>query len=61
MVRDLDIGLLRAFATVVEARSVSGAADRLARTQAAVSMQLRQAWKRMSASGCSTGRRAASA
>jgi DNA-binding transcriptional LysR family regulator len=42
MVRDLDIGLLRAFATVVEARSVSGAADRLARTQAAVSMQLRR-------------------
>ena len=42
MVRDLDIGLLRAFATVVEARSVSGAAERLARTQAAVSMQLRR-------------------
>lgn len=42
MIRDLDIGLLRAFATVVEARSVSGAADRLARTQAAVSMQLRR-------------------
>ncbi|WP_343718429.1 LysR substrate-binding domain-containing protein [Inquilinus sp.] len=42
MVRDLDLGLLRTFATVVEARSVSGAADRLARTQAAVSMQLRR-------------------
>lgn len=42
MAKDLDIGLLRAFATVVEARSISGAADRLARTQAAVSMQLRR-------------------
>ncbi|HEV7321453.1 MAG TPA: LysR family transcriptional regulator [Ensifer sp.] len=40
--RDLDIGLLRAFVVTAECGSVSGAAQRLARTQAAVSMQLRR-------------------
>ncbi|WP_429818117.1 LysR family transcriptional regulator [Ensifer sp. B1-9] len=39
---DLDIGLLRAFVVTAECGSVSGAAQRLARTQAAVSMQLRR-------------------
>ncbi len=42
MARDLDSSLLRAFVTVVEAGSISAAADSLARTQAAVSMQLRR-------------------
>lgn len=42
MVRDLDSHLLRAFVTVIETGSVSGAAIKLARTQAAVSMQLRR-------------------
>ncbi|WP_137957269.1 LysR substrate-binding domain-containing protein [Burkholderia sp. 4M9327F10] len=40
--RDLDSSLLRAFVTVVETGAVSAAAMRLARTQAAVSMQLRR-------------------
>ena len=39
---DLDIRLLRAFVTVSETGTVSRAADRLARTQAAVSMQLQR-------------------
>ncbi|MCY1739561.1 LysR family transcriptional regulator [Ensifer sp. SL37] len=39
---DLDIALLRAFVVTAECGSVSGAAQRLARTQAAVSMQLRR-------------------
>ncbi|MGE8466989.1 MAG: LysR family transcriptional regulator [Pseudomonas putida] len=42
MGRDLDSHLLRAFVTVIETGSVSGAAIKLARTQAAVSMQLRR-------------------
>ncbi|KQW72449.1 LysR family transcriptional regulator [Ensifer sp. Root127] len=42
MENDLDIRLLRAFVTVSEAGTVSRAADRLARTQAAVSMQLQR-------------------
>ncbi len=40
--RDLDSTLLRAFVTVAETGGVSTAAARLARTQAAVSMQLRR-------------------
>jgi DNA-binding transcriptional LysR family regulator len=40
--RDLDSSLLRAFVTVAETGAVSAAAIRLARTQAAVSMQLRR-------------------
>jgi DNA-binding transcriptional LysR family regulator len=40
--RDLDSTLLRAFVTVAETGSVSAAAMRLARTQAAISMQLRR-------------------
>ncbi|PSS47247.1 LysR family transcriptional regulator [Pseudomonas sp. BBP2017] len=40
--RDLDSHLLRAFLTVIETGSVSAAAQKLARTQAAVSMQLRR-------------------
>jgi len=40
--RDLDSTLLRAFVTVAETGAVSAAATRLARTQAAVSMQLRR-------------------
>jgi len=40
--RDLDSSLLRAFVTVAETGAVSAAAARLARTQAAVSMQLRR-------------------
>jgi len=40
--RDLDSTLLRAFVTVAETGAVSAAALRLARTQAAVSMQLRR-------------------
>jgi DNA-binding transcriptional LysR family regulator len=42
MMRDLDSSLLRAFVTVAETGAVSAAATRLARTQAAVSMQLRR-------------------
>ena len=42
MAHDLDSGLLRAFVTVIEAGSVSTAANRLARTQAAISMALRR-------------------
>ena len=42
MPNDLDIHLLRAFVTVSETGTVSRAADRLARTQAAVSMQLQR-------------------
>lgn len=42
MARDLDSQLLRAFVTVIETGSVSAAAHKLARTQAAVSMQLRR-------------------
>jgi DNA-binding transcriptional LysR family regulator len=40
--RDIDSSLLRAFVTVAETGAVSAAAARLARTQAAVSMQLRR-------------------
>lgn len=40
--RDFDNSLLRAFVTVAETGAVSAAAVRLARTQAAVSMQLRR-------------------
>jgi DNA-binding transcriptional LysR family regulator len=39
---DIDVRLLRAFVAVSEAGTVSRAADRLARTQAAVSMQLQR-------------------
>ena len=39
---DLDPYLLRAFSTVVEVGTVSGAATVLNRTQAAVSMQIRK-------------------
>lgn len=39
---DLETGLLRAFVVTAECGSVSAAAQRLARTQAAVSMQLRR-------------------
>jgi DNA-binding transcriptional LysR family regulator len=42
MKRDLDSSLLRAFVTVAESGSFSAASTRLARTQAAVSMQLRR-------------------
>jgi DNA-binding transcriptional LysR family regulator len=42
MTRDLDSSLLRAFVTVAETGAVGAAANRLARTQAAVSMQLRR-------------------
>lgn len=42
MTRDLDSTLLRAFVTVAETGAVGVAAARLARTQAAVSMQLRR-------------------
>jgi len=42
MLRDLDSHLLRAFVTVIETGSVSAAAQKLSRTQAAVSMQLRR-------------------
>ncbi|HEX3634892.1 MAG TPA: LysR substrate-binding domain-containing protein [Paraburkholderia sp.] len=42
MSRDLDSSLLRAFVTVAETGAVGVAAVRLARTQAAVSMQLRR-------------------
>jgi DNA-binding transcriptional LysR family regulator len=42
MEADLDARLLRAFVTVSETGTVSRAADRLARTQAAVSMQLQR-------------------
>jgi DNA-binding transcriptional LysR family regulator len=42
MTRDLDTSLLRAFVTVAETGAVGVAATRLARTQAAVSMQLRR-------------------
>ncbi|MGF6771021.1 DNA-binding transcriptional LysR family regulator [Paraburkholderia sp. GAS199] len=42
MIRDLDTSLLRAFVTVAETGAVGVAATRLARTQAAVSMQLRR-------------------
>ena len=40
--RDLETGLLRAFVATAECGSVSAAAVRLARTQSAVSMQLRR-------------------
>ncbi|MDP3815599.1 LysR family transcriptional regulator, partial [Pseudomonas sp.] len=40
--RDPDSNLLRTFVTVIEAGSVSAAALKLSRTQAAVSMQLRR-------------------
>ena len=40
--RDIDSSLLRVFVTVAETGAVSAAAARLARTQAAVSMQLRR-------------------
>ena len=39
---DIDIRLLRAFVTVADTGTVSAAADKLARTQAAVSMQLQR-------------------
>ncbi|MEX3764209.1 LysR substrate-binding domain-containing protein [Paraburkholderia phenoliruptrix] len=42
MTRDLDSSLLRTFVTVAETGAVGVAASRLARTQAAVSMQLRR-------------------
>ncbi len=42
MPRDLDLSLLRAFATVVETGSVTMAAKLLNRTQAAVSLQIRR-------------------
>ncbi|MFM0205418.1 LysR substrate-binding domain-containing protein [Paraburkholderia fungorum] len=42
MTRDLDSNLLRAFVTVAETGAIGVAAVRLARTQAAVSMQLRR-------------------
>ena len=42
MARDLDLNLLRAFAAVVEAGSVTGAARLLNRTQAAVSLQIKR-------------------
>lgn len=42
MENDLDIRLLRAFVTIADTGTVSRAADRLARTQAAVSMQLQR-------------------
>jgi DNA-binding transcriptional LysR family regulator len=42
MTRDLDSSLLRTFVTVAETGAVGAAASRLARTQAAVSMQLRR-------------------
>ncbi|QPC93784.1 LysR family transcriptional regulator [Mesorhizobium sp. INR15] len=42
MTGDIDIRLLRAFVTVADVGTVSRAADRLARTQAAVSMQLQR-------------------
>ncbi|SEC70194.1 transcriptional regulator, LysR family [Burkholderia sp. WP9] len=42
MTRDLDSSLLRTFVTVAETGAVGVAAARLARTQAAVSMQLRR-------------------
>ncbi len=42
MVRNIDIGLLRAFATVVETGSVTEAAGALSLTQAAVSQQIKR-------------------
>ena len=42
MRRDLDLTLLRAFAAVVEAGSVTAAARQLNRTQAAVSLQVKR-------------------
>lgn len=42
MPRDIDIALLRAFASVVETGSVTGAARLLGRTQAAVSLQIKR-------------------
>jgi DNA-binding transcriptional LysR family regulator len=42
MAPDLNSHLLRAFVTVCETGTFSAAADRLARTQAAVSMQLKR-------------------
>ncbi len=42
MERDIDIRLLRALVAVAETGTISRAADRLARTQAAVSMQLQR-------------------
>ena len=40
--RNLDLGLLRTFATLADEGTVTAAADRLAYTQSAVSMQLRR-------------------
>lgn len=42
MVRNIDVGLLRAFSTVVETGSVTHAAGALSLTQAAVSQQIRR-------------------
>lgn len=42
MVRNIDVGLLRAFSTVVETGSVTQAAGALSLTQAAVSQQIRR-------------------
>lgn len=42
MAHDIDAALLRAFVTAAETGNLSAAADRLARTQAAVSMQIRR-------------------
>ncbi len=42
MPRDIDIALLRAFTSVVETGSVTGAARLLGRTQAAVSLQIKR-------------------
>lgn len=42
MIRDLDIGLLRAFVAVVETGGVTSAARLLNRTQAAVSLQIKR-------------------
>ncbi len=42
MARDIDIALLRAFTSVVETGSVTGAARLLGRTQAAVSLQIKR-------------------
>lgn len=42
MARDIDVALLRAFGAVVETGSVTGAARRLNRTQAAVSLQIKR-------------------
>ncbi len=49
MALNVDMHLLRAFITVSEVGSISRAADRLARTQAAVSMQLQRLEKELDA------------